>query len=178
LSSDLRSIQRISHPQIRLHVSPAALRTSPAPRFIGGVNAFDTGRIMATFADDAMVSDNHRESRGGTDDHWLCCLVTSVAYCHSSSAIAASRRDSRSALVVTRDGVLCCPRGHRHRCRCGQRWKSRQNYAGIISVHQPLAFSTPVGAMSLRTTVAADRCQQSHRRRRRLARRWNYFAQE
>jgi hypothetical protein len=33
--------------------------------FIGGVNAFDTGRIMATFADDVMVSDNHREFRGG-----------------------------------------------------------------------------------------------------------------
>jgi hypothetical protein len=32
--------------------------------FIGGVNEFDTGRIMASFADDAVVSDNHREVRG------------------------------------------------------------------------------------------------------------------
>lgn len=32
--------------------------------FINGVNAFDTGRIMATFADDALVNDNHREFWG------------------------------------------------------------------------------------------------------------------
>jgi hypothetical protein len=32
--------------------------------FIDGVNAFDTGRIMATFADDALVNDNHREYWG------------------------------------------------------------------------------------------------------------------
>ena len=31
--------------------------------FIDGVNAFDIGRMMATFADDALVSDNHREFR-------------------------------------------------------------------------------------------------------------------
>ena len=29
--------------------------------FIDGVNAFDIGRIVATFADEALVSDNHRE---------------------------------------------------------------------------------------------------------------------
>ena len=28
--------------------------------FIDGVNAFEFGRVMATFADDALVSDNHR----------------------------------------------------------------------------------------------------------------------
>jgi hypothetical protein len=65
--------------------------------FIDGVNAFDAGRMMATFADDALVSDNHREFwgkqtiRGEPMNHWLCCLVTSVAYCHSSLAIAASK---------------------------------------------------------------------------------------
>ena len=31
--------------------------------------------------------------------------------------------------------------------------------------------------LSLQTTVAADRCHRSHRRRRRLAQRWNYLAQ-
>ena len=51
------------------------------------------------------------------------------------------------------------------------------NY-GIKSVHQPLAFSKPVGAMSLRITVAADRCHHSQRRRRPLVQRWNYFAQD
>jgi hypothetical protein len=29
--------------------------------FIDGVNAFDIGRIMATFAGDAQANDNHRE---------------------------------------------------------------------------------------------------------------------
>jgi hypothetical protein len=32
--------------------------------FIDGVNAFDIGRVMATFADDALVNDNHREFWG------------------------------------------------------------------------------------------------------------------
>jgi hypothetical protein len=32
--------------------------------FIDGVNAFDIGRIMATFAGDAQANDNHREYWG------------------------------------------------------------------------------------------------------------------
>jgi hypothetical protein len=32
--------------------------------FVDGVNAFDTDRVMATFADDALVNDNHREFWG------------------------------------------------------------------------------------------------------------------
>jgi hypothetical protein len=68
--------------------------------FIRGGQRLRTGRIMATFADDAMVSDNHREFRGGTDDHWLCCLVTSVAYCHSSSAIAVSKTSGEASATM------------------------------------------------------------------------------
>jgi len=33
------------------------------------------------------------------------------------------------------------------------------------------------GEASLQTTVAADRCHRSHRRRQRLAQQWNYLAQ-
>ena len=33
------------------------------------------------------------------------------------------------------------------------------------------------GEASLQTTVAADRCHRSHRRRHRLAQQWNYLAQ-
>jgi ketosteroid isomerase-like protein len=40
--------------------------------FINGVNAFDTARIMATFADDALVNDNHREFWGKAEiEEWI-----------------------------------------------------------------------------------------------------------
>jgi hypothetical protein len=39
-------------------------------------------------------------SVAGTDDHWLCCLVTSVAYCHSSSAIAASKTSGEASATM------------------------------------------------------------------------------
>jgi hypothetical protein len=59
--------------------------------FIDGVNTFDI---------------DHREFWGKQTvreepiDHWLCCLVTSVAYCHSSLAIAASRTSGEASATM------------------------------------------------------------------------------
>jgi ketosteroid isomerase-like protein len=40
--------------------------------YIRAVNAFDTDAIMATFAKDALVNDNHREIVGAADiRRWL-----------------------------------------------------------------------------------------------------------
>jgi hypothetical protein len=76
-----------------------------------------------------------------------------------------TERDLRSVLVVTRDGVWCCQRGIRHRCRCGQRSKSRQNYGDIKSVHQPLGFAKPVGAGLINRQIGDGRDREFSRRR-------------
>ena len=76
-----------------------------------------------------------------------------------------TERDLRSVLVVTRDGVWCCPRGNRHRRRCGQRSKSRRNYADIKSVHQPLAFTKPIGVRLINRQIGDGRDREFSRRR-------------
>ena len=76
-----------------------------------------------------------------------------------------TERDLRSLLVVTRDGVWWCPSGNRHRRRCGQRSKSRRNYADIKSVHQPLAFTKPIGVRLINRQIGDGRDREFSRRR-------------
>ena len=73
--------------------------------FIDGVNAFDIGRIrrlspMTLWLATITANSGANRQSVGTDDHWLCCLVTSVAYCHSSLAIAASRTSGEASATM------------------------------------------------------------------------------
>ena len=43
---------------------PSIALPPPVARFIAAMNAFDLDALMATFADDAFVNDNHREFWG------------------------------------------------------------------------------------------------------------------